>query len=318
MKATEGLKGLDEMAAADEYVHSDGLNVKRVDDDDHEHEMVPLTNDTSSAFESGVGGYQDEAHAPLHQPTILSPTTIQIATPETPIRPAVERSKPTMAPHVLEIETAPESPDHLDNSGEEENDLSFRPPRSNRSKSSGNRKHRFLEELDQRVSKENLPTMSPTTFTVMTPSVRASLSSSSNSTTNGTNASNWSVFGGLMKNSIEGNAESQEPREGKGDNAEQEGNLPPLSRQRLYKSISSTNGRKGDDLNNVAKVSSMGMLDADDLLALEQIKIESQQETSWAEIVQQHPRESFIALTMVLSVTVYFWMRKFSKEDDID
>ncbi|KAL7567548.1 hypothetical protein ACA910_000152 [Epithemia clementina (nom. ined.)] len=303
-------KGLDEMAAEDDYVHSEGLNVKRSDDPDagngnmmQRQEEDECDNEPSSTFSNS--GRQKPLHASEESHGSRSgssrfsrPTTAErtkVAEPNYGFHRSNSTGNPAFG--VLEMEAF----DSSEHSAESE------PTERSR------QKHRFMEELDNRLSKTNVP---------MKSTVTASLSSSGSRRNNKSSSEQKSPGGWLFRlGGRDAKAQYGSPTpDAKDDNDgnDSKENLPPLSRQRIHQK---NNSSKPEHAYSV--VASSGMLDADDLLALEQMRHlnESQQSEGtmvrFKEIIQAHPRESFIVFTLGLSIGMYFYLRHVSNEDDV-
>ena len=291
-EATEALpfKGLDEMAAEDDYVHSDGLNVTRQEE----------RNENEKGMESSLWHKQScsadngEPHRPLH--TMASMTESSAVSLSESIadegagvgQKRDSRGRGFSGLGVLEMESS----EHVDEESE------YR---------EGSRsKHRFMEDLDSRLARKNPPTKS---------TVTATLSSSNGKDANSSNHRSgiW-IFG--MKNMGRRETTPQPHIEDAQDDGD---SLPPLSRQRMFPKNQSKSESQTYEV-----VASSGMLDADDLLALEQIRHLNESQNSETtvvqikEIIQGHPRECFIAFTLCLSTGVYFYLRSVSNEDDVN
>lgn len=287
-------KAFEEMAAEDEYIHSDSLNVKRPVD--AEQEMALLSSSKMDNFFSfQQKHYEDkgfsDSRGPIHEDEF-------------------EVNNSNNALQLLEIE-ASESEDPI-LSLDENSNRSMNSVKGNRSKNT-TRKHRFLEDLDQRIAKDNnAPASLATSLT--------SLSDSDNEK----NRSTWGILsntalGTIISSSTSSSASSPKPSEVEDYESANPKALPPLSRQRLQFNKSSSKS-PSDTLENVTKVTSTAMLNADELLALEQMKhaTSSGHETKWADLFQKHPREAFVLFILLLSAVLYFHSRRFSQEDDLN
>ena len=298
-KLIPNLKGLDELAQEDDYVNSDGLNVQRYDSDDDEQETTSLVQAPVSSMHSPLHNQEEPYHGSgLEQPSQM--LSVAQGHEALPVR------KPQ---GVLEIEMS-ESSDH-------EDALSSSTPNNyhNHSNSiNGSKKHRFMQDLDDRLAKEEPPQL-PSAIPLR--NVRVSLSSSSTPSSMNNNPVRKlaSIFGFQKPPNASSNVDQSSSNSDHHDEESNGSALPPLSKERLRPKRSNSSYPS----QHIDKVSSNNMLNADDLLALQQMKqlTDAQNEFDLRQFLQTHSRESFIALTLLLSVAVYFFGRRFSVEDDI-
>ena len=171
-----------------------------------------------------------------------------------------------------------------------------------------------MQDLDDRLAKEEPPQL-PSAIPLR--NVRVSLSSSSTPSSMNNNPVRKlaSIFGFQKPPNTSTNTDQSSSNADDHDEESNGSALPPLSKERLRPKRSNSSYPS----QHIDKVSSNNMLNADDLLALQQMKqlTDAQNEFDIRQFLQTHSRESFIALTLLLSVAVYFFGRRFSVEDDI-
>ena len=317
-------KGLDEMAAEDDYVHSEGLNVKRQDDNEVELEM-PHNSVTDFAVRDQQSSCSNsEQQRPLH--TALEESHEQNSWASIPgghlgfsSSFAPSSNKENNDEMNAEYDSSINSFDRQESIGnrstgvlEMEVSESAADP-VERPFTRSKQKHRFMEDLDNRLSRANISGKSTVTATLSSNSI--------SSNKNDDNISNRGAGSWLLGLGRAASRDSTLPDDNE-DNEQSNPNasVPPLSRQR----ISPKAPGKSDPSHHYSVVTSKGMLDADELLALEQIRhLNETQQSDTAffrlkEMVQGHPRESFIVFTLFLSIAVYFFIRNISNEDDVN
>ena len=299
-KLIPNLKGLDELAQEDDYVNSDGLNVQRYDSDDDEQETTSLVQAPVSSMHSPLHSQEEPyCDSSIEQPSQM--LSVAQGHEALPVR------KPQ---GVLEIEMS-ESSDHEDAL------LSSSTPNNyhnNSNSINGSKKHRFMQDLDDRLAKEEPPQL-PSAIPLRNVLVSLSSSSTPSSMNNNPVRKLASIFGFQKPPNASSNVDQSSSNSDHHDEESNGSALPPLSKERLRPKRSNSSYPS----QHIDKVSSNNMLNADDLLALQQMKqlTDAQNEFDIRQFLQTHSRESFIALTLLLSVAVYFFGRRFSVEDDI-
>lgn len=313
-------KGLDEMAAEDDYVHSESLNVKRSTTTSptnqnfvNEENCVTLSNDMESQrlplhASSDVGLDHHKHRITRHHSLPVTIDDMLNQDEDDPVHSAMwmEKTKNRM-----------EGPNEMVSGSmgvlEMEESDSYENMDSNASSSSGKSKHRFMEDLDTRLSKTNVPSRSS--------SVKVMISTTTNTTPHENGGSrNWlfSLVGEAKDRSI---PESNGKTTTNPTTTTTTSALPPLSRARIKATKSSSTDERKEQSYTV--VTSTNMLDADDLMALEQMKQLNEKQSysenivhTIKEMIQTHPREAFIVFTLVVATIVYFYLRRVSSEED--
>ena len=175
------------------------------------------------------------------------------------------------------------------------------------------KQHRFMEDLDSRLAMENMQPPIPSPGVRRSrPVVVALAGESSPPTTTAAAAASW--FSGVAAKSMELMGQTSFQQQQSQQHPSQSP-APLLSRARWRPHPTHNDHDDDDELANVAVVSSTAMLDDQEMRELAQLRaatVAAQQQSSlrWSSllwnVVRDHPRESFIVLTLLLGSYVYF------------
>lgn len=327
-EAAKSFKGFDDMAANDDYIHTEGLNVKRKNRTD----ALELTANSSSAT------HEEEEEEKALSLSLSSRSGVPYSTP--PPRQSTPRQ--SSVPLLTIVKTAlsdhSRNPRHghpsdeeddgeeslynntrtsnnnhfldmesIENGGEVTDDEDD--PILQRMQPQGKRKgrknvNRFMEDLEQRVSatlREDESNSQPENVPLIT--------TSTTSTTKGTDEQPKGWLGWplrLRTDNTENVAASA---------------VAPLAKPKRerhnYKQATSTAEPETFEV-----VTSTAMLDDADMQELAQLQQRQQQQQStliekiWM-FYQAHPRECFIGFTLLLGAMAYFHSRRETVEDDV-
>ena len=169
--------------------------------------------------------------------------------------------------------------------------------------------HRFLVDLEDRLSKpvavsDNTPLSNDLQEEEVTPPLPSA----------SVTASSWitGVLSTVRQSQMSNNAAEQQ----------RSSRNAPLARRKPQQPVLEM--EPDDDYDNVVQVSSSAMLAEDELRALQQFKDSSSSSNStyypvalFITLLREHPRESFLLLTLVLCIFAYFLSRRFAIEDNV-
>ena len=302
--AAKAFKGFDAMAAQDEYIHSADLNVvghkrktEEVNSEGSSHSSgIPQTVSSSPPTVRTQG--LSPPHVPLsdnddHDTALklrgergldaskaarLDPRDLSARSPR------LQEIQPLLSQH--EIDVAGSKVLSLREGNAQEPTTTHPSALLSSSEHSGERRrnaNRFMEDLDAHISKP----MQLIPLEMSGPRPQQESASSA-----------WG-WGTLLKK----------------DNSFQAASAPAplLARPRREEQ------KKLDPEENYHKVAASSMLADEDLQQLQAMKASSEELPRWRErlcvVVRQHPRESFVVLTLVLGIWVYFFTQASAEED---
>ena len=280
--AARNFKGFDDMAANDEYIHTDGLNVKR-------------KNNASSSVEltvsTGAEGVQ-KVNVSLTEPDALR-------RPRPPQQSLKTRHSHQSDGEGQELELGSRHSEEDLHMTDDEDDPILNRMRTTGKQRRGKKKNtnRFMEDLEQRISTprdeeegqsdggdpENSPLLSPEQSP---PPPRG-----------------WMAVWPLRSRT------SNTPDQ------PQHKPIAPLAKQKS-KRILTNPQEEGESQEQFEVKASTGVLDAADMRELEQLRQPSALARAW-NFYQDHPRECFIGFTLLLGAFAYFHSRRETVEDDV-
>lgn len=285
-EAARAFQGFDDMAAKDDYIHSDSLNVKR--QRGHKSSPSKVVQETSkatpshaesSSFISNLMSSMENG-ASLTTPTAVASNTARSSRESMPLLRSVQQ---TIETHDSDEEDDPiwASLRHRSDAASSTSSVSSDTSNQELDGASERKKNkrRFLEDLEQRTSRVNAITgtePSPVAATAAATAQQQQISS-------------WMSTWGL-RSSNTNKPEIASP------------GLPPLARR---PKVVAAAPPVDDDFHIVV---SSNVLAVDELKELAAIR----SERSLWQLTRQHPREFFVILTLVLGVLAYLFGQWFS------
>ncbi|GKY92439.1 hypothetical protein MPSEU_000214400 [Mayamaea pseudoterrestris] len=272
--AAKNFKGLsfDDMAAQDDYIHSDSLNVKRKQ---HGQSQAKFLREPAKGSKWSFPVLVTDVASSVRQHAIDYIPSGRDSNTSAPVLPFAEDAMIKSSNHELSRYDEEEGLTTGAICGQEsdDGDLDLQHT-SGRSKTK--KRNRFMDDLEDRMSKENTP------LPVMVSGESMDLLQAQRIDAGGS-AKSW-IFD-LMGRRLPQHVTSAE--------------MAPLARKKR-------NDKRVEQDDNINVVVSSSILQADELAELNSLKSAS---PGWLQVVamlmQEHPRETFILLTLVLCMFAY-------------